>query len=122
MRVCVAGAGAIGGFMGGRLAEAGHDVTLVTLGDHLGAIRSDGLRIVGSEGAERTVANLDVTDDFALVGKQDVVILGVKAHQIQAVAPMLPPLFAPHTTVVTVQNGIPWWYFQRHGGPLDGRR
>jgi 2-dehydropantoate 2-reductase len=122
MRVCVAGAGAIGGFMGGRLAEAGHDVTLVTLGDHLEAIRSDGLRIVGSEGVERTITGMTATDDFALVARQDVVILGVKAHQIEGVAAMLPPLFNRHTTLVTVQNGIPWWYFQRHGGPLDGRR
>jgi 2-dehydropantoate 2-reductase len=122
MRVCVAGAGAIGGFMGGRLAEAGHDVTLVTLGDHLEAIRSEGLRIIGAEGVERIVTNVDATDDFALVGPQDVVILGVKAHQIESVAGMLPPLFDAHTTVVTVQNGIPWWYFHRHGGLMEGRR
>ena len=122
MRVCVAGAGAIGGFMGGRLAEAGHDVTLVTQGEHLAAIRSDGLRIIGSEGTERVVAGLDATDDFGIVGVQDVVILGVKAHQIEGVAPMLQGLFARDTVVVTVQNGIPWWYFHRHGGPLDGRR
>ncbi len=122
MRVCVAGAGAIGGFMGGRLAEAGHEVTLVTLGQHLEAIRTEGLRIVGTEGVERTVSNLGATDDFALVGPVDIVILGVKAHQIESVAAMLPALFAGHTTVVTVQSGIPWWYFQRHGGPLDGRR
>ena len=122
MRVCVAGAGAIGGFMGGRLAEAGHEVTLVTLGEHLEAIRTEGLRIIGTEGVERTIVNLDASDDFALVGRQDVMILGVKAHQIEAVAPMLPPLFGRSTTLVTVQNGIPWWYFQRHGGELDGRR
>ena len=66
MRVCIAGAGAIGGFMGGRLAEAGHDVTLVTLGDHLEAIRAEGLRIIGTEGVERRVTNLDATDDFLL--------------------------------------------------------
>ena len=122
MRVCVAGAGAIGGFMGGRLAEAGHEVTLVTLGDHLEAIRTEGLRIIGTEGVERTVTNVDATDDFALVGPQEVVILGVKAHQIESVAAMLPRLFDRHTTLITVQNGIPWWYFQRHGGALDGRR
>ena len=122
MRVCVAGAGAIGGFMGGRLAEAGHEVTLVTLGDHLEAIRTDGLRIIGTEGVERTVTNVAATDDFALVGPQEVVILGVKAHQIESVAAMLPRLLDRHTSLVTVQNGIPWWYFQRHGGAHDGRR
>jgi 2-dehydropantoate 2-reductase len=122
MRVCIAGAGAIGGFMGGRLAEAGHDVVLVTLGEHLQAIQSDGLRIIGAEGVERQVTNVDATDDFGLVGTQDVIILGVKAHQIEGVAGFLPPLYQANTVVVTVQNGIPWWYFHRHGGPLDGRR
>ena len=122
MRVCIAGAGAIGGFMGGRLAETGHDVTLVTLGEHLEAIRAEGLRIIGTEGVERRVTNVDATDDFGLVAPQDVIILAVKAHQIEAVAGLLPSLFHADTVVVTVQNGIPWWYFQRHGGPLDGRR
>jgi 2-dehydropantoate 2-reductase len=122
MRVCVAGAGAIGGFMGGRLAEAGHEVTLVTLGEHLDAIRTEGLRIIGTEGVERAIANVNATDDIALVGQQDVVILGVKAHQIESIAAMVPPLFGPETALITVQNGIPWWYFQRHGGALDGLR
>ncbi len=122
MRVCVAGAGAIGGFIGGRLAEAGHDVTLVTLGEHLEAIRTDGLRIIGTEGVERTITNVTATDDFGLLDAQDLVILAVKAHQIESVAGMLPPLYARHTAVVTVQNGIPWWYFHRHGGPHDGLR
>lgn len=120
MRVCVAGAGAIGGFMGGRLAEAGHDVTLVTLGEHLETIKAEGLRIIGTEGVERRVTNVDATDDFGLVAPQDVIILAVKAHQIEAVAGLLPPLFHADTVVVTVQNGIPWWYFQEHGGELDG--
>ena len=97
-------------------------MVLVTLGEHLQAIRSDGLRIIGAEGVERQVTNVDATDDFGLVGTQDVIILGVKAHQIEAVAGFLPPLYQANTVVVTVQNGIPWWYFHRHGGPLDGRR
>jgi 2-dehydropantoate 2-reductase len=122
MRVCVAGAGAIGGFMGGRLAEAGHDVSLVTLGEHLDAIRNDGLRIIGTEGVERVVTNVHATDDFALLERQDLIILAVKAHQVESVAALLPPLFTAETAIVTVQNGIPWWYFYRHGGEHDGRR
>ena len=122
MQVCVAGAGAIGGFIGARLANAGHEVALVTLGDHLAAIQSEGLRIVGTDGDERVITDAFATDDFGLLGPQDIVILAVKAHQIHAVAPSLPQLFHRHTIVVTVQNGIPWWYFQRHGGPFDGRR
>ncbi len=122
MRICVAGAGAIGGFMGGMLALAGEDVTLVTLGDHLAAIQTDGLRFVGADGGEWSIPDIPATDDFGLLGPQDVVILAVKAHEIAAVAPALPSLYDAGTVVVTVQNGIPWWYFQRHGGPLDGRR
>jgi 2-dehydropantoate 2-reductase len=122
MQVCVAGAGAIGGFIGGRLAAAGHDVALVTLGDHLAAIQSAGLRIVESDGTQRVITDALVTDDFGMLGPQDVVILAVKAHQIEAVAPSLPQLFHRDTVVVTVQNGIPWWYFQRHGEPFVGRR
>lgn len=121
MRVCIAGAGAIGGFMGGRLAEAGHEVALVTLGEQLTAIQSNGLRILEADGTERVITDVLATDDFDLLGTQDVVVLAVKAHQIATVAPALPRLFHRDTTVVTVQNGIPWWYFQRHGGPFDRR-
>jgi 2-dehydropantoate 2-reductase len=122
MQVCVAGAGAIGGFMGGQLADAGHDVALVTLGEQLTAIRAGGLHIVEADGRDRVVTDAFVTGDFSLLGTQDIIILAVKAHQIASVAPALPQLFHRDTIVVTVQNGIPWWYFQRHGGPLDGWR
>jgi len=106
--------------MGGRLAEAGHDVSLVTLGEGLAAIRCGGLRLVDS-GAERMITPALATDDFGTLGPQDIVILAVKAHQIEAIAPSLPQLYHHDTVVITVQNGIPWWYFQRHGGPFDGR-
>jgi 2-dehydropantoate 2-reductase len=122
MRICIAGAGAIGGFMGARLSQAGHDVTLVTLGDQLTAIQCAGLRIVGLDGREDVITDPYATDDFSLVGRQDVVILAVKANHIETVAPSLPQLFDRDTVVVTVQNGIPWWYFERHGGPFEGRR
>ncbi len=121
MRICIVGAGAIGGLLGARLADAGNDVTFIDRGAHLEAIRRDGLRLVMADGGE-IVARCPATDDFAEPGPQELVILGVKAHVIPAVAPRLPALFDSDTMVVTVQNGLPWWYFQKHGGPFDGRR
>jgi 2-dehydropantoate 2-reductase len=107
--------------MGARLALAGEDVTLVTLEPNLSAIRQRGLRFIAQDSTEEIVKDLPVTDDVDNAGQHDVVILAVKAHQIETVAPRMASLFGPETVVVTVQNGIPWWYFQRHGGQLDGR-
>lgn len=121
MRVCVLGAGAIGGLIGGRLALAGEEVTLLGLGPHFDALRSDGLEIVRGDGRVR-VRDFRAVDTPEEAGPQDVVFLAVKAYDIHEVAPRLPSLYGPDTVVVTLQNGIPWWYFQRHGGPLDGRR
>ena len=122
MRVCVVGAGAIGGFMGARLALAGEDVTLIARGPHLDAIREHGLRVVVADGTEAVARDLRALSDLSEAGVQDVVILALKAHQIEGVAARIPSLYDPDTVVVTVQNGIPWWYFQRHGGELDGLR
>jgi len=122
MRICVVGAGAIGGFMGAKLARAGEDVTLVALEPNLTAIRKHGIKLVMPDGTEDVVGNVTVTDDPRRAGVHDAVILAVKAHQIASVAPELPTLFQSHTVVVTVQNGIPWWYFQKHGGQFDGIR
>lgn len=122
MRVCVVGAGAIGGFMGGRLALAGVDVTLVARGPHLSAMKQRGLTLIMKDGTERVARRLHATDDMGEAGKHDVVILALKAHQIEPVAHQIPLLFDTDTIVVTVQNGIPWWYFHRHGGDFDGRR
>jgi 2-dehydropantoate 2-reductase len=122
MRICIAGAGAIGGFMGARLSQAGHDVSLVTLGDQLTAIQCAGLRVVGLDGQEDVITDAYATDDFGLLGQQDVVILAVKANHIEAVAASLPQLFHRDTIVVTVQNGIPWWYFERQDGAFKARR
>lgn len=121
MQICIAGAGAIGGFMGASLAEAGHEVALVTLGEHLAAIQAGGLRILETDGTERVVRQAFATDDFGLLDRQDIIILAVKAHHIATVAPSLPQLIHENTVVLTVQNGIPWWYFQRHGGRFDRR-
>jgi 2-dehydropantoate 2-reductase len=120
MRVCIVGAGAIGGFMRARLALAGEDVTLITLEPTLTIIKQHGIRLIMNDGTEDTVRNCTVTDDPHEAGAQDVVILAVKAHQIESIAPAVPALSQQDTMVVTVQNEIPWWYFQKHGGELDG--
>ena len=116
------GAGAIGGMMAARLAAAGHAVSVVARGEHLDAIRRDGLRLVEVDGTETVASNLHASDDFGALGPHDTVILALKAHQIAAVAHELGRLCDDETMVVPVQNGIGWWYFERHGGPHDGRR
>ena len=122
MKICVVGAGAIGGLLGARLAVAGEEITLVARGAHLEAIRARGLEVAMNDGAVVHAADVTATGDMRECGHQDLVILGVKAHQIPPIAGELPALFGPRTVVLTTQNGIPWWYFQRHGGPLDGTR
>ena len=122
MKICVVGAGAIGGLMGARFALAGQEVTLIDLGAHLAAIRGDGLKLIGPEGEEVVARELEATDDMAEAGPQDLVVIAVKAHQIAAMAPEMRALFGNDTAVLTVQNGIPWWYFQNHGGKFDGHR
>ena len=108
--------------MGAKLALAGSDVTLIARGPHLDAIRAHGLKLIMADGAELVATNTEATDDINAAGTHDVVILALKAHQIAAIAADLPALYGPGTSVVTVQNGIPWWYFQKHGGEFDGRR
>jgi 2-dehydropantoate 2-reductase len=122
MQICIVGAGAIGGFMGAKLALAGEDVTLIARGPHLDAIRKRGLTLVTSHGYEHVATALQATSDIAGVGPQDVVVLALKAHQIEVVASSLQSMIGPDTVIVTVQNGIPWWYFQKHGGEFDGHR
>ncbi len=120
MKVCVVGAGAIGGYMAVRLAEAGHDVSAIARGPHLAAIRANGLTLL--EGDQTVVAGaLTATDTMSDVGPQDVVLLALKAHQIKAVIEDLPAIVGPETVLVTLQNGIPWWYFQKLGGPYANR-
>lgn len=124
MKICIIGAGAIGGMLGARLSLAGEDVTFVELNRaHADAIARNGLQIVDHDGNPQYVArDVKVTDDVATPGPQDLVIIAVKAQQIPAVARTLKPLLGPKTMVMTVQNGIPWWYFQRLKGPYEGRR
>jgi 2-dehydropantoate 2-reductase len=120
MKIVVAGAGAIGGYIGACVARAGGDVTLFARGPHLEAMQARGLRIVSPDGDFEVTPT--VTGDLAAVGTCDVVFLGVKAHALTGLAPHLRPLFHPETVVVSTQNGIPWWYFQRHGGEFEGLR
>lgn len=115
MKICVVGAGAIGGLMGARLAQSGCEVSLIARGPHLAAIRRHGLRLI--EGDKEIVAkNITATDDVSAPGPQDIVLLALKAHQISAVVEKLPGLLGTNTVMVTLQNGIPWWYFQKLPG------
>ena len=120
MKICVVGAGAIGGYVAVRLAQAGHAVSAIARGPHLAAIRAHGLKLV--EAAQELVAtDLEATDRIADLDTQDVVLLALKAHQIAAVVDDLPVLLGPDTVLVTLQNGIPWWYFQKLDGPYADR-
>lgn len=109
MRIVIAGAGAIGGYIGARLAREGADVTLFARGRHLEAMRTRGLRIRSSE--DEFEVRPRVTGELMTIGPADVVFLGVKAHSLPQLAPQLRPLFKSDTVVVSTQNGIPWWYF-----------
>jgi 2-dehydropantoate 2-reductase len=120
-RICIFGAGAIGGYVGARLAMAGEaDVSLVARGAHLAAIQQHGL-ILKQDG-ERRVLHPEVTDDPRRLGPQDFIILTLKAHAITGVIEALRPLIGPDTAILFAQNGIPWWYFYKSGGPFDGHR
>jgi 2-dehydropantoate 2-reductase len=118
VRFVIVGAGAIGGYIGARLARVGADVTLFARGAHLDAMRTEGLRVISPDGDFEVRPK--VSGDLAAIGQMDVVILGVKAHSLTGLAPSLAPLLGPDTIVVSTQNGIPWWYFQRIGGEMDG--
>ncbi|HWZ70715.1 MAG TPA: 2-dehydropantoate 2-reductase [Casimicrobiaceae bacterium] len=120
MKIAIIGAGAIGGYVGVKLALAGEDVTFVVRGANLDAIRKNGMKLVMSDGSEHVASRVKATNDYAAAGAQDMVILAMKAHQVEAVANDVPKLFGPDTVVVTMQNGIPYWYFHQHGGELAG--
>ncbi|MHB1142624.1 MAG: 2-dehydropantoate 2-reductase [Sulfuricaulis sp.] len=122
MKICIVGAGAIGGLLGAKLALAGEEVTLIARGAHLEAMQKNGLKLIEEDGSEHVAKNVKATSRIAEAGKQDVVILALKAHQVEPIAKEIPALFHDQTAVVTTQNGIPWWYFQKHGGEFEGRR
>jgi 2-dehydropantoate 2-reductase len=120
MKFLIAGAGAIGAYMGARMAQAGLDVTLYARGPHLRAMQEHGVQVKSTEGD--FVARPRIASSLEEVGPVDVVVLGVKAHGLTQLAPQLKPVLGPETTVVSTQNGIPWWYFQGFGGEWDGMR
>src|SRR6266513_366857 len=122
MKIAIIGAGAVGGYVGVKLALAGDDVTFGVRGANLDAIRKNGMKLVMSDGREHVASRVKATNDYAAAGPQDVVILAMKAHQVEAVANDVPKLFGPDTVVVTMQNGIPYWYFHQHAGRLAGSR
>jgi 2-dehydropantoate 2-reductase len=120
LKIAIIGAGAIGGLVGARLALAGEAVTFLVRGANLQAIREHGVTLIEADGTRKTATNVTATNDYRAAGPQDVVVLGMKAHQVEAVLPELPHLLGPQTLVVPMQNGIPFWYFHQHGGHLAG--
>ena len=120
MKIAIVGCGAIGGYVGAKLALSGEAVTLIVRGATFQAVRERGITLHLSDGRSLVANNLTATSDYTRAGTQDLVILAVKAHQLEAVARNVPELFGRDTVVVTMQNGIPYWYFHRHGGALAG--
>jgi 2-dehydropantoate 2-reductase len=120
MKIAIIGAGAIGGYVGVKLALAGEDVTFIVRGANLQAIRSNGMKLIDHDGNEQVARGVKASNDYAAVGVQDIVILAMKAHQLEAVVDELPKLIGPETLIVTMQNGLPFWYFHQHGGALAG--
>jgi 2-dehydropantoate 2-reductase len=118
MKVCIYGAGAIGGFVGVLLAQAGADVSLVARGAHLQAMQANGLKL-RIDGEER-VAHVPCTDKPSDLGPQDYIIISLKAHSVPGVVDDMARLMGNDTSVITAVNGIPYWYFYRHGGQLEG--
>jgi 2-dehydropantoate 2-reductase len=121
LKIAIVGAGAIGGLLGARLALAGEDVTFVARNRNLAAIRANGFALIESSGERVHAPTARATDDAASLGPQDAVFLTVKAQQVPSVLPQVLPLLGPRTALVTLINGVPWWYFQRLGGDWEGR-
>jgi len=121
MKICIFGAGAIGGYMGAKLAQGGADVSLVARGPHLAAMKEKGLTLIEDDGDPVTVP-VTVSEDPAELGPQDYVIVTLKAHSVPPVVDKMQPLLGEGSTVVSGVNGVPWWYFHKIGGPLEGTR
>jgi len=119
MKICVYGAGAVGGLMAAWLSRAGHDISVVARGSNLEAMRRDGLRVLDRESGETRAFAVRAESEPALLGPQDYVIVAVKAQSLTDVAARIGPLVGPDTSIVTAMNGVPWWFFDRlgfHGG------
>ncbi len=120
MKVCIFGAGAIGGYMGVKLAKAGADVSLVARGPHLAAMQEKGLTLI--EEGETTTVPVTASDEPAALDVQDYVIVTLKAHSVPPVVSKMAPLIGPNTTIVSGVNGVPWWYFHKLEGTHEGTR
>src|SRR5436309_2987154 len=118
LRFLIAGAGAIGGYVGACMARRGEDVVLFARGPHFRAMKEQGVRVVSAD--EEFVVRPEVVDDLQNAGTADVIILGVKAHSLTELAPRLRVAMKADTVVVSTQNGIPWWYFQKTGDAFEG--
>ena len=121
MKICIFGAGAIGGYMGAKLAQAGAEVSLVARGPHLAAIKDKGLTLAEADRDPVTV-KINASENPADLGPQDYVIVTLKAHSVPAVVPKMQPLIGENTTIVSGVNGVPWWYFHKIGTDLEGTR
>jgi 2-dehydropantoate 2-reductase len=121
MKIAIVGAGAIGGYLGARLARAGEEVTFIARGANLTALQSRGIVLITEDGTEEPPRAVRACAAPAEAGKHDAVLLTVKAHQVAPIAAEVRHLLGPDTTIVTMQNGIPWWYFHKHGGEFEGR-
>ena len=120
-RVLIFGAGAIGGYMGVKLAQGGARVTFFARGAHLEAMKRDGIKLI-SEGSETVIKDANFAGDAREAGEQDFVIVSLKAHGLVAAVDQVASLLGPKTALVTAMNGVPYWYFHKHGGPYDGKR
>lgn len=121
MKIAIVGAGAIGGYLGAKLAIAGEDVTFIARNRNLEAIRANGFRLQLEDGSEQEAPTAKAVQRMVEAGPQDAVLLTVKAHQVRDLLPDLRELFGPQTMVVTMINGVPWWYFHKLAGPYEGR-
>lgn len=121
MKYAIVGAGAIGGYLGAKLALAGEEVTFIARNKNLEAINARGFRLVLPDGSQQHASTVRAVQDMRDAGPQDVVLLTTKAHQVRDLLPGLRALFGPQTMVVTMINGMPWWYFHKLGGPYEGR-
>ena len=121
MKIAVVGAGAIGGYLGAKLALAGEDVTFIARNRNLAAINANGFRLIAEDGTAQVARNVRAVEKMTDAGRQDAVLLTLKAHQVKDVLPELRALFGPDTMVVTMINGLPWWYFHKLAGPYEGQ-
>ena len=120
MKIAIVGAGAIGGYLGAKLSLSGEDVTFIARNQNLAAINANGFRLHLEDGTQQHASGVRAVQRMADAGPQDAVLITLKAHQLRDVLPDLRALFGPQTMVVSMLNGVPWWYFHKLAGPYEG--